>query len=125
MTNEINCAWADFMKALSTKDSEGVLTQIKCPLLELLDKQVNIDKARKALFKPEMGQLLKLYLKGLEFDELVDKLEKHEKNFIRAFGPDKFNHLRLLVKLKTIINQSKPKKGLLSQGEEWHQLKNH
>lgn len=98
-----------------------MLTQIKCPLLELMDKQVNIDKARKALFKPEMGQLLRLYLEKLEFDELPEKMSKHEKNFVRAFGPDRFNHLKLLVKLKMIIEQKKPAKGLLSQGEKWQE----
>lgn len=110
------------MSTLSTKDGEGVLTQVKCPLLELMDKQVNIDKARKVLFKNEFGQLLKLYLGRVDLNELSAKMALHEKNFIRAFGIDKFNHLSLLVKLKMIMDERKPKKGLLAEGEKWLQV---
>ncbi len=117
----VNESWDNFILTLSAHDGEGVLTQVKCPLLELMDKQVNIDKARKILFKPEFGQLLKLYLGRMDLHELSDKMTNHEKNFVRAFGIDKYNHLKLLVKLKMIIEEQRPKKGLLSGDIKWQQ----
>jgi hypothetical protein len=109
------------MDTLSVKDDESVLKQIKFPLLELMDKQLNIDHAKKALFKPEFGHLLKLYLKAVG-DDLPGKMTTCEANFNRAFGVDKINHLRLLVKLKMIMNEKLPKKGLLAKGEMWQQV---
>lgn len=114
MTSVAEDSWRDFMDTLSTKNEGDVLSQIKCPLLELLDNQANIDQAKKALFKPEIGQLLKLYLSAVSLDVLSDKMTTHEKIFKRAFGIDKFNHLKLLVKLKSIVESKKPKKGLLA-----------
>lgn len=114
MTKETNESWSDFMSTLSLKEGEGPLAQLKCPLLELLDKQSNIDQAKKILFKPELGQVLKLYLSRLEIPELSDKMRTHDKIFKRAFGVDKYNHLRLLVRLKMIDEAKKPKRGLLA-----------
>lgn len=114
MTKEIEQSWDEFLSSLSDSDGEGVLTQIKCPLLEILDKQVNIDRARKALFKKEMNQVLKLYLGRIELSKLNDKMNTHRQNFVRGFGQDRFNHLKLLVRLKIITLEQKPKKGLLA-----------
>ena len=114
MQTEIDQSWTEFTKTLSTKVDESVLSQINCPLLELLDKQANIDLAKKALFKPEIGQLLKLYLSRVSIEELSAKMITHEKIFRRAFGVDKYNHLKLLVRLKITEDKKKPKKGLLA-----------
>jgi len=114
MIKEIEQSWDEFLCTLCADDKEGVLTQIKCPLLELLDKQVHIDKARKVLFKKEMGQLLKLYLGRIELEELNDKINTHRQNFVRGFGQDRFNHLKLLVRLKIMEKNKAPKKGLLA-----------
>lgn len=114
MTKEIDHAWSEFLDQLSDQDGEGPLTQIKCPLLDLFEKQVNIDKARKVLFKKEMNQLLKLYLGRIDLNDLSDKIKTQQKNFVRGFGQDKFNHLRLLVRLKIINQERKPQKGLLA-----------
>lgn len=114
MTKEIEQSWAEFLTELSTDDGEGVLTQIKCPLVELFDRQVNVDKARKVLFKKEMNQLLKLYLSRIDLYLLNDKMNQYRQNFVRGFGPDRFNHLKLIVRLKIITEEKKPKKGLLA-----------
>lgn len=114
MQTEIESSWAEFLKTLSTKTDESVLSQINCPLVELLDKQATIDKAKKELFKPEVGHLLKLYLGAVSIEDLSVKMMTHEKIFKRAFGVDKYNHLKLLVRLKMIEEKKKPKKGLLA-----------
>lgn len=114
MTKEIEHSWKEFLTTLSSKNDESVLAQVKCPLLELLDKQSNVDQAKKNMFKPEIGQLLKLYLSAVSLLELSDKIESHEKIFKRAFGVDKFNHLKLLVRLKMMLEEKKPKRGLLA-----------
>ncbi len=114
MNKELSESWSEFMQALSDKDGEGPLAQLKCPLLELLETQANIDRAKKAMFKPEIGQVLKLYLSRVPLEELSDKINSREKIFKRAFGVDKFNHLKLLVRLKIIEENKKPKRGLLA-----------
>ncbi len=114
MTKEINQSWDELLETLALKADEKVLEQIKCPLLEFLDKQVHVDKARKALFKKEFDQLLKLYLSRIALDDLSDKMNVHRSNFIRAFGQDRFSHLKLLVRLKIMDESKKPKRGLLA-----------
>ena len=114
MKPEINQSWDEFMTSLSKEDNEGIAAQIKCPLLNLFDKQINVDKARKMMFKPELNQLIKLYLSRIEIDELNAKMNAYRNNFVRGMGLDKFNHLKLLVKLKIMMDEKKPKKGLLA-----------
>ena len=120
MTKEIEQSWDEFLANLSDKDGSDSLEQLKPHLpepfdiLNLFDKQCNIDKACKILFKKELGPLLKLYLSRVDIHELSDKINTHRKNFVRGFGQDKLNHLKLLVRLKIIEQQSKPKKGLLA-----------
>ena len=110
----IENSWKEFLETLSKKTDDSILSQVKCPLIELLDKQAHVDQAKKALFKPEVGHLLKLYLRSVSLGELSAKLETHQKIFLRAFGQDKFNHLKLLVRLKMMLEEKKPKKGLLA-----------
>lgn len=107
-------SWSEFLTTLSENDGEGVLTQLKCKLDELMDKQAHIDQARKALFKPEFNQVLKLYIKKFEPQELSKMITKNEKTFVRAFGRDRFNHLKLLVRLKTIEDSKPKRRGLLA-----------
>lgn len=114
MRIEIEESWDEYLCTLSESDSEGVLSQLKCKLEDLMDKQAHIDRARKALFKPEFNQVLKLYLKKFEVADLKQKMKEHEKNFIRAFGRDRFNHLKLLVRLKSIEDSKPKRRGLLA-----------
>lgn len=114
MTKEIEQSWTEFLCALCDKEDESILTQISCPLLEFFDKQVNIDRARKALFKKELNKVFRLYLGRIDLYDLSDKMNQHRKNFILGFGPDRFNHLKLLVRLKILEQEKKPKKGLLA-----------
>lgn len=107
-------AWTEFLCGLCKKDDEAPLKDLPCPLLELFDKQVNIDKAKKDLFKPELDQVLKLYLGRVDFNELQDKIKTHRKNFERGMGKDRLNHLLLLVRLKKLENEKRPRKGLLA-----------
>jgi hypothetical protein len=113
-SSTIENSWNEFLTTLSEKDGEGVLTQLKFPLMELFEKQCNIDRAWKALFKPERGQVLKLYLSSIDLDQLSDKMNTHRTLFVKGFGQDRFNHLKLLVRLKIINEEKKPKKGLLA-----------
>jgi hypothetical protein len=115
MIKEIEQSWNEFLKDLGP-DNEAIEKQIKCPLLELFEKQCHLDRARKALFKKEMNQVLKLYLSRIELSELSAKINTHRQNFVRGFGQDRFNHLKLLVRLKIIEEDKKPKKGLLAIG---------
>jgi len=110
----IDDSWNEFLSTLSDSDSEGVIAQLKCKLEDLMDKQAHIDRARKALFKPEFNQVLKLYMKNFEVADLKQKMKEHEKNFIRAFGRDRFNHLKLLVRLKSIEDSKPKRRGLLA-----------
>lgn len=114
MKKEISESWQDFMETLSASENEGVLKQLKCPLEELLESQANIDRAKKALFKPEIGQVLKLYLSRVPLNSISEKISTNEKIFKRAFGVDKYNHLKLLVRLKMLEEVKKPKAGLLA-----------
>src|ERR1043165_6557232 len=114
MIKETNDSWHEFMETLSDQDDESILDQVKCPLSELLDKQATIDRVKKALFKPEIGKLLKLYLSRISIHDLSVKMKSHEKIFRRAFGVDKHNHLKLLVCLKMLEEEKKPKRGLLA-----------
>jgi hypothetical protein len=112
--SEVNQSFDEFLCTLCKEPSEAVLSQVKCPLIELFDKQANIDRAKKELFKPELGALFRLYLEKISTSELEDKINQHRQNFLRGFGRDRFNHLKLLVRLKIIEEQKKPKKGLLA-----------
>lgn len=114
MKKETEQSWSEFLSDLSDKTDDDVLSKIRCPLVELFDHQVNIDRAKKALFKPQLGLLLKLYLSQLDLHVLSDKMNTHRSNFVRGFGKDRFNHLKLLVRLKIILEDKKPKKGLLA-----------
>jgi len=111
---EVEQSWNDFLKSLCERDSDSVLKELPCPLLELLDKQCHVDASWKALFKPERGQVLKLYLSRIELFDLNAKMKAHQKWFVKAFGQDRYNHLKLLVRLKIISQEQKPKKGLLA-----------
>lgn len=107
-------AWTEFLTELSKEASDKHLKALRCDLLDLFDKQCYVDAAKKALFKPELYQVLKLYLSRVDFDTLCDKMKDHPRNFTSAFGRDKFNHLKLIVRLKKIENDKKPKRGLLA-----------
>lgn len=111
MQIEIDKSWSEFISALSKKSGE---IELKVPLLELLDEQKTIDRLKKECFKEEVGQALKLYLSRIDLLSLSSKIETHEKIFKAAFGRDKFNHLKLLVKLKVLAQDKKPKRGLLA-----------
>lgn len=110
MTAEISDSWNAFMRALSQSDDEQILKKLTCPLLEIMDKQSNADQFK----RPEMSQVLKLYLSRIALDDLAAKMNTSEKIFKRALGVDKFNHLQLLVRLKIILEDKKPKRGLLA-----------
>lgn len=114
MIKEIEQSWDELLESLGDKDGEDSLKQIKCPILEFFDHQHHIDKARKHLFKPEFNALLKLYLGRVDLLTLSDKMNSHRKNFVRGFGQDRFNFLKLLVRLKIMNQEKKPKKGLLA-----------
>lgn len=114
MIKEIEASWTEFMNCLSDKEGDDVLRSINFPLLELFERQCHIDRARKDLFKKEMNHLLKLYLGRTELAMLGEKLEAQKKNFVRGFGQDRYNHLKLLVRLKIINQASRPKRGLLA-----------
>lgn len=114
MIKEIEQSWDDLLESLGEKNGEDSLKQIKCELFDFLDHQHHIDKARKNLFKPEFNALLKLYLSRIDLLTLSDKMNSHRKNFVRAFGQDRFLHLKLLVKLKLLLDENRPKKGLLA-----------
>lgn len=110
----IDDSWNEFLSTLSDSDSEGVIAQLKCKLEDLMEKQAHIDQAKKAMFKPEFHLLLKHYLKKFELTELEKKMKAQSKNFEKAFGRDKFNHLKLLVRLKTMEDQKPKRRGLLA-----------
>lgn len=114
MTKEIDQSWDEFLTELSPKDDKAVLEKIYCPLEELFDRQANVDRAKKALFKPMLGQLFKLYLSQIDLHTLSDKMNVHRSHFVRGLGRDRFNHLKLLVRLKIIDQDKKPRKGLLA-----------
>lgn len=120
MTKEIDQSWTDFLDNLSPELSEAeetsILKQIKdiCPLPELFDRQAHVDRARKALFKKEIGKLARLYLSRIALSEVSDKLKSYPDNFKRIFTDGRLPHLTLLVRLKMILEEKKPKKGLLA-----------
>lgn len=109
----VDASWGEFLKSLGDAD-EKILTQIHCPVEEFFDEQKHIDRARKELFKPEFNKVLRLYLGRVDLRELSGKIKAYQKNFERGFGRDRLNHLKLLVPLLMIMNEKKPKKGLLA-----------
>lgn len=113
MTTEIEKSWAEFLDALGPED-ELIEKQIKHDVLELFDTQSNVDRAKKNLFKPELGKLFRLYFSRVDINALHDNIRVKRQNFIRGLGRDKFNHLHLLIRLKIIEDAKKPKRGLLA-----------
>jgi hypothetical protein len=90
--------------------------QMKCPLVELFDKQKNADKAKKVL-KADFNKAVALYLatyqasSRIDFARLREKLDECEKVFLRHLGKDTLRYLRLLTDFSRHIKE-KPK-GLL------------
>jgi hypothetical protein len=95
---------------------KAIEEQIKCPLVELFDKQKNADKAKKAL-KADFNKAVALYLAAyqtssrIDFSALSKKLDECEKIFMRHLGKDTLRYLRLLTDFSKYIKE-KPK-GLL------------
>lgn len=119
MTSVVEKSWTEFLDNLSTELSEAeetsILKQIEwCSLSDLFDKQANVDRAKKALFKKEIGKLSRLYLSRIALSEVSDKLKDYPDNFKRIFTDGRLPHLTLLVRLKMILEEKKPKKGLLA-----------
>jgi len=90
--------------------------RIKCPLVELFDKQRNADRAKRAL-KSDFDKAVSLYFNsyqtstGFAFDKLDEKLDEHGPIFIRHLGKDLVRYLRLLISIARLTKE-KPK-GLL------------
>lgn len=90
--------------------------KIRCPLVELFDKQKNADRAKKIL-KADFEKAVALYFNnyqtstGFNFERLSRKLDESEKVFLRHLGKDKVSYLRLLISIAKLI-QEKPR-GLL------------
>lgn len=103
-------------------DLEGVnkreiLEKIKCPLVELFDRQKNADRAKKVL-KAEFSKAVALFLHGyltstgFDFSGLSKKIEEHHGIFERHLGKDQVRYLRLLINVAR-LSEEKPKRGLL------------
>lgn len=113
MNETVNEAWNKFLDFLGERD-ESLLLKIKCPIVEFFDEQKHIDRARKDLSKQEIQKVLRLYLGHMDLLTLRDKMKEHRRNFERGFGRDRLNHLQLLVDLKIILEEKKPRRGLLA-----------
>jgi hypothetical protein len=113
MNETVNKSWTTFLESLGD-DLESSFDKLPCAIEEFFDQQKFIDKARKDLKRKEIEKILKLYLTRLDLLTLRDKIEKYRRNFERGFGRDRLNHLQLLVDLKIILENQKPRRGLLA-----------
>jgi hypothetical protein len=90
--------------------------KMRCPVVELFDKQKNADRAKR-LLKSDFDKAVAIYFNnyqtstGFAFDRLAKKLDECNKIFVRHLGKDKVSYLRLLINIAKLI-QEKPK-GLL------------
>lgn len=110
----VDTAWKDFLSPLPDGFDQKIERQLPCPLTEVFDTQSNVDLTNKALFKKEKNQMIKEYFSKVSIHDLEAKIKDHEKLFVRGLGPERLNHLKLLIKLKMICETNKPRRGLLA-----------
>lgn len=103
-------------------DLEGVnkakiLETIRCPLVELFDKQKNADRAKR-LLKADFNKAVALFFHdyqsstGFDYDRLAKKLDQNQKVFERHLGKPNIRYLRLLITFAGLA-QEKKQRGLL------------
>lgn len=115
MTETVNEAWNKFLDFLGERD-ESLLELLDCPLESFLDEQQWADRLRsnKRFKREKMYQIVRLYIEKLDVYTLKDKLKEKGHLFRRVLDKAPLFHLQLLVDLKIILEEKKPRRGLLA-----------